>query len=174
MTNPVQSEAERILSYLQQQAAQRSIDELISRVQEGVDDLAAAARALNPATLDTPSGESETPGEPWSPRQCLEHAAGSNISVARNVLHVALSGEFPAPEAVKLPADVETVLAQHAEAIESLYAHVREADPGGFPDVKWRHPMFGDLNWREWLLFIRIHSKDHASQLAAMTAPPGS
>lgn len=170
MTNPAPTEAERILGYLQQQAAGRSIEELIARVQEGVDELAASARALNPATLDVPAGDAETPGETWSPRQCLEHAAGSNMSVARGVLHVALTGELPPAEEAPLPLDVEEVLDRHAEAIDSLYDHVREADPAAFLEVKWRHPMFGDLNWREWLLFIRIHSKDHARQLAAMTA----
>lgn len=43
MTQP-QDELDRIRGYLQQQASQRTIDELIGRVQEGVDDLAAAAR----------------------------------------------------------------------------------------------------------------------------------
>jgi hypothetical protein len=73
----------------------------------------------------------------------------------------------PEPE---LAADRAVLLARHSEAIESLYAHVREADPSAFLDVKWSHPFFGDLNWREWLLFLRIHTKDHARQLASMTA----
>ena len=87
---------------------------------------------------------------------------------------MALTGEMPAREDADLPPEVEPALTKHAEAIDSLYAHVRDADPAAFLDVKWKHPMFGDLNWREWLLFIRIHSKDHARQLAAMTAPDRS
>ncbi|MDZ7728356.1 MAG: hypothetical protein U5Q44_09305 [Dehalococcoidia bacterium] len=45
---------------------------------------------------------------------------------------------------------------------------MQDADPSAFLDVTWTHPMFGELNWREWFLFMRIHSKDHARQLQAM------
>ena len=51
--------------------------------------------------------------------------------------------------------------------------HIRAADPNANLDTKWRHPMFGDLNWREWLLFLRIHAQDHARQLEKMDAQGG-
>jgi hypothetical protein len=45
---------------------------------------------------------------------------------------------------------------------------VRDADPEGFLETTWPHRFFGDLNWREWLLFLELHCADHAAQLEAM------
>ncbi len=162
MTTPT-DEFARIRSYLQQQAGDKSIDELIVRVQEGIDELAAAARAIDPASFATVPG-----AETWSPLDCLSHAAASNIHVAQQVLYVAHTGELPIEAEPALPADREQILARQAEAIASLYEHVREARPDAYLDVKWPHPFFGELNWREWFLFLRIHCRDHARQLGAM------
>jgi DinB superfamily len=47
----------------------------------------------------------------------------------------------------------------------ALFERVRRADPGAHLDRAIEHPMFGPLNWREALLFLRIHDVDHAGQL---------
>ena len=162
MTTPT-DEFARIRTYLQQQAGEKSIEDLIGRVQEGMDELAAAGRSIDPARFaEVP------PGETWSPRDCLTHAAASNIHVAQQVLYVAHTGELPIEGEPTLPADREQILVRQAEAIASLYEHVREARPDAYLEVTWQHPFFGDLNWREWLLFLRIHCRDHARQLTAM------
>jgi hypothetical protein len=56
---------------------------------------------------------------------------------------------------------------------ERLFARVREANGDEHLDVTWEHPMFGPLNWREWLLFLRIHDLDHARQIQAVTQTLG-
>ena len=163
MTQP-QDETARIRGYLQQQAAQRTIDELIGRVQEAVDDLAASARGVPEAALNViPTGDE------WTPMDCLRHAASSNMNVAQQVLYAALEGYVPIDNEPEVPIEREAILTAQAAAIDSLYEHVRAADPEANLDLKWKHPFFGDLNWREWLLFLRIHCKDHARQLAAMS-----
>jgi hypothetical protein len=167
MTQP-QAEFERIRGYLQQQAAQRTIEELIERVDEGIADLDAAARGV-PATSLT----AVPPGDEWSPMDCLRHAAASNLQVAQQVLFAALDGTLPSGPEPDLPADREAILARQREAIDSLYEHVRAADPEANLHLKWTHQFFGDLNWREWLLFLRIHARDHARQLQAMSGQGG-
>ncbi|MEP6871004.1 MAG: DinB family protein [Anaerolineaceae bacterium] len=163
MTQP-QEDLDRIRGYLQQQAAQRTIDELIARVQEGVDDLATAARGVPDTALNAiPAGDE------WTPLDCLRHAMSFNMHVAQQVLFAALEGHLPTDGEPEVPADRDAVLAAHAEALDSLYIHVRAADPEGNLELTWKHPFFGELNWREWLLFLRIHSRDHARQLAAMS-----
>ena len=47
-----------------------------------------------------------------------------------------------------------------------LFERVRRADPAVWLDATIPHPFFGPLNWRETMLFIRIHDLDHAGQLA--------
>ena len=165
MTQP---DNERIRGYLQGQAAQRTTDELCSRVQEGVDELAAAARGVPESAL-----HAIPEGDEWTPIACLKHAAASNMQVAQQVLYAALEGYLPGGAEPEVPTDVGSILAAHAEAIDSLYAHVRSADPEANLELKWPHQFFGELNWREWLLFLRIHSRDHARQLVAMSGPGG-
>ena len=154
----------RIRGYLQSQAA-KPIDYLIDKVEEGITELAAAANAIDPAKRTV-----VPPGETWSPTDCLKHATNSDIHCATQILTVALTGELPAGREEDAGGTFEAMLARHREALDSLYEHVRAADPEGFLQVKWEHPFFGDLNWREWLLFLRIHAKDHSGQLQAMRA----
>ena len=154
----------RIRGYLQSQS-EKPIDYLISKVEEGIVELAAAANAIDPAKRTI-----IPPGETWSPTDCLKHATSSDIHCATQILTVAHTGELPPGREDKMPDSFEAMLGRHREAMDSLYEHVRAADPGGFLQVKWKHPFFGDLNWREWLLFLRIHAKDHSGQLQAMRA----
>jgi hypothetical protein len=56
---------------------------------------------------------------------------------------------------------------------EGLFARVKAATGDEHLDVMWEHPFFGPLNWREWLLFLRIHDLDHARQIAAISAAAG-
>lgn len=154
----------RIREYLQVQASQRTTEELIQRVQEAAAELAVAARAIPAETY----GRTHA-GENWSPRECLEHIVGQNAEVAQRVLYVALTGEQPAQQgSLDVPSTRDGALAKQQDALDSLYDHVRGADPAAFLDLKWEHPFFGDLNWREWLLFLRIHCKDHERQLQKM------
>jgi hypothetical protein len=157
-------ENERIRGYLQSQAGSKGVDVLVERVREGIADLETAARAVPDEAF-----EAIPPEDSWSPRDCLTHAVGSNMGIGAQILHVAWTGALPESNEAEVPEDAEGMLARHGEAMESLYVHVLEADPEANLEVKWEHPQFGPLNWREWLLFLRIHSKDHAQQLSGMT-----
>jgi hypothetical protein len=61
-----------------------------------------------------------------------------------------------------------------APAREALFARVLSADPAEHPERVIEHPFFGLLNWRETLLFLRLHDLDHAGQLQKITAARGS
>lgn len=161
----MEEENARIRAYLQDQARARSVPELVERVREGVAELLATARAVPDSEMGSPLA----PGE-WSAAECIRHAAGDNIENARWILHAAWMGHGPDDPAGAVPDDREALLAKMDEAMESLYVHVLEAAPDGNLEFTWAHPMFGELNWREWLLFLRIHSKDHARQLTGGAA----
>jgi hypothetical protein len=156
-------EFERIRGYLQEQASSKTIEELITRVEEGVTELEQAGRSVPESALKT-----IPPGEEWSPWQCISHIIETNLSVGRQVLHVAHTGELPPPEEPAVPDSVDAAFRHHREAMDSLYAHVRDAQPDAFLEVTWPHMMFGQLNWREWFIFLRIHCRDHARQLNTM------
>jgi hypothetical protein len=56
---------------------------------------------------------------------------------------------------------------------DALFARVLSADPGANLDPRIEHPFFGRLNWRETVLFLRLHDLDHAGQLARIAAALG-
>jgi hypothetical protein len=51
-----------------------------------------------------------------------------------------------------------------------LIAVVLQADPQAHLDIIWGHNEFGNMNWREWFLFARVHTLDHARQMQAIAA----
>ena len=66
-----------------------------------------------------------------------------------------------------LPTSGGALLARDRAA---LFEHVRRADPNAHLERTIDHGMFGQLNWRETLLFLRIHDLDHARQLQAIAS----
>jgi DinB family protein len=155
-------EAARIADYIRAEAATRSTEQLIARIEEALTDFEAAANAVAPGALAAGSSRE------WSPLHCIQHLVEWDKKNAQQILYVALSGELP-PGASQPPAAVvPELLAEHRDALESLYVHVRDADPEAFLEFTWPHPFFGPLNWREWLFFLPLHLGDHARQLRAM------
>ncbi len=147
--------------YVESEAKSRTVEQLIELVEGETERFHAAARAAAAATSTPP------PGEEWAPADVVRHLVERTMLRAREVLWVALSGEVPAPEERELPSDLETLLAMHREAIDSLYEHVRAA-PDDFAGITWDHPGFGPMNWRQWMVFISVHTADHAGQLERM------
>lgn len=147
---------------LQAEAAALTIPEIVERVREGVAEFVAAARAIPEDALSKPLAEG---GQTAS--ECITHAIGETIENARWILHGAWMGFGPEDPRSDPPEGRGAQLAKMDEALESLYVHVNEAAPDGNLDYLWTNAMLGELNWREWLLFLRVHAKDHAERLRA-------
>jgi hypothetical protein len=145
--------------YVTGQVAIRDMEGLIALVEAETGRFHAAARAAGPGASD---------GE-WTSLQAVAHLVARSMLRAREVLFVALGGELPSPDDAQLPGDVEGLLRVHREAIDSLYEHVRAANDL-FLGITWEHPAFGPWNWKEWLVFISVHTADHAQQLERMDA----
>ena len=64
----------------------------------------------------------------------------------------------------------EHMLADIEALRERLIAVVMQADPQAHLDIVWGHNEFGNMNWREWLLFARVHTLDHTRQMQAISA----
>ncbi len=56
----------------------------------------------------------------------------------------------------------------------ALFERVRGADPQSALEGTVEHPFFGPLNWRETLLFMRLHDLDHAGQMQKIAAALGA
>jgi hypothetical protein len=163
----------RIRGYLTAQGAKLSPGEIVEKVRAAMDQLQAALRAVPSARFD----ERPEPEE-WSANEVMAHvvAAGRHFGGAIERL---LDGRPGGGVRDQLERGVPRRSASEWwAALEQdragLFARVQAADPRGALAGTVEHPFFGPLNWRETLLFMRLHDLDHAGQMqkiaAALTA----
>ena len=162
MSAPTEEQLARVGAWIRSQAASNNLEETFAWVTERQDRLIAAAESLSSEELF----KSPAPGH-WSPIEALRHVVEWNCQVGEDVLHVSLTGERPGNPVPSFEPDREALIQRQRDSLDSVWAHVSAADPGAFLEVTWEHPMFGQLNWREWFLFLGVHCTDHANQIVA-------
>ena len=168
-------EEKRIRSYLEAQGAKLAPAAIIEKVRAAMADLGAAAKAV-PAARFT---ERPTADE-WSANEVMAHVVAAGAYFGAGI--TSALDQAPPPRRMK---DQGTVGAPARAAAEwsalltrdreALFERVLRADPLASLERPIEHGMFGPLNWRETLLFMRLHNLDHAGQLqkiaAALSAP---
>ena len=158
-------EQKRIRGYLQAQAAKQTPAEIVAKVEAAMSDLATAARVVPAARF----AERPEPQE-WSANEVLAHVVAADGYFGGGVVAV-LEGRPAPPRGGGRGFENAPVLTAHAwleilgRQRHTLFERVRAADPAGRLDVTIEHPFFGPLNWRETLLFTRLHDLDHAGQI---------
>jgi len=155
----------RIRSYLTAQGAKLSPDQLIGKVQEAMAKLREAAAAVPPARFTEPPA----PGE-WSANEVMAHVVEADRHFGAAIVRI-LDGRPPGePRDVAARDTTPRSLDEWWTLLErdrtALFQRVRSAHPMERLESTIAHPFFGALNWRETLLFIRLHDLDHAGQLA--------
>jgi hypothetical protein len=159
-------EEARIRSYLEAQGAKLSPSEVVDKVRAAMEELRAAALAIPAARFD----EQPAPGE-WSGNEVMAHVVAAGDRFGGAIVRILDGVPAGTPAGDRDPAAAPVLPAalwweRLARDREALFERVRRADPGARLDEKIEHGMFGALNWRETLLFLRLHDLDHAGQLA--------
>ena len=165
MAGPTADERATVRSYLQAQAAKLSLPDLVRKVEADTSQLVEAAQAA--AAID----QTRRPGAgEWSVNDVLSHLHGVCAGVNVGILAAAETGAQP-----DLQRDTIDETNDHCPAAEwvsgiraereAMFERVLSLRGDEHLDVTWEHPFFGPLNWREWLLFLRIHDIDHARQI---------
>ncbi|MBI2764382.1 MAG: DinB family protein [Chloroflexi bacterium] len=160
----------RVRSYLQAQAAKLSVAELVAKARTDAMPLRAAAAAI-------PAGRfAERPaGGEWSAAEVTAHILQMSEQGASSI--EAIIAGAPAPTSIRdlmeagpagAPVDAGDFWDRFTPRREQFYQRVLPASGNEHLDVLITHPMFGALNWREWLLFMRVHDLDHLRQLQAL------
>jgi uncharacterized damage-inducible protein DinB len=157
-------EQRRIRGYLQGQAAKLSPAEIVDKVRAAMAQLREAAAGVPPARL------AERPGpEEWSANEVLAHVveAGRHFGGAIARILEGRAAEALRDEAARdtSPGRLEQWWALLERDRAALFEHVLRAEASRRLEATVEHPMFGPLNWRETLLFMRLHDLDHAGQL---------
>jgi uncharacterized damage-inducible protein DinB len=165
-------EQARIRRYLQAQGAKLSVADIVDKVRAAMADLRQAADAVPPARFaDRPAPEE------WSANEVMAHVvqAGRYFGDAIvGVLDGLASPPRPARDTVASRRTTGEWYAQLEGDREALFARVLATDPAGRLEATIEHPFFGPLNWRETLLFMRLHDLDHAGQLGRIGAALGA
>ena len=163
-------EQRRVLSYLRAQGAKLSPAELIDKVRVAMDELRVALSAVPSARFN----ERPTPEE-WSANEVIAHVVSSGTLFGGGIVRVLDGGAAGPPMADRIEAGVPTRSAaawweDFSRDRTALFERVRRAAPDAHLDRAIAHAMFGPLNWRETLLFLRVHDIDHAGQLKKIAA----
>jgi uncharacterized damage-inducible protein DinB len=165
----VTPEHARIRGYLQAQAIKLSPPAIVDKVRAAMSQLGAAAAAVPAARF----AERPAPEE-WSANEVMAHVVDAGRFFGGAITAVLDDGVVPAARRERRPvSETRTAVAWQRllEADrEALFARVAEAEPSARLQATIEHGMFGPLNWRETLLFLRLHDLDHAGQLSKITA----
>ncbi|HEY6410173.1 MAG TPA: DinB family protein [Ktedonobacteraceae bacterium] len=165
-----EEEVARVRNYLASQAMRRTPAQLVEALREAHHQFLSATAAVPDVGLRTIPGEGE-----WSAADVLGHVRTIAALDERSICGVIEHGEQPAnvDDTLKhapTSATREQLLADIEALRERLIAVVLQADPQARLDIVWGHNEFGNMNWREWLLFARVHTLDHARQMQAIAA----
>jgi uncharacterized damage-inducible protein DinB len=157
-------ESERIRSYLVAQAAKLTPAELVEKVRTDAEQLQAALASVPAEYFSKRPAAAE-----WSANEVAAHIVDASAAFGR-AIEMMMRGEIPSSPADRVESQVpersaEDWWSQHVANREQLFANVLATHPDANLGPTVYHPMFGDLNWREALLFLRIHDLDHARQL---------
>jgi hypothetical protein len=159
-------EVARVRSYLAAQAMKRTIPQLIETLQESRSQFNAVIATISDEDFYKTAIENE-----WSAAEVLEHVRIIAQRDIETICFVLENGEtpvlFPYDFAHPDPANAtKQALLQAIEDLrEQLIATVIKADPEAHLNITWKHSEFGEMHWREWFLFARVHTLDHVRQL---------
>ena len=163
-----EEEVARVRRYLASQAMRRTPEQLVETLREAHQQFVATADAIPDAAFRTIPKKGE-----WSAADVLAHVCTIAAFDEHSICGVVERGEQPpnvedALEQAPFDATREQLLADIERHRERLIAAVLQADPQAHLDIVWGHNEFGNMNWREWLLFARVHTLDHARQMQAI------
>lgn len=163
-------EQQRIRGYLVAQAAKLTPAAIVEKIQAATGELGAAAVSVSAARW----GERPEPKE-WSGNEVMAHVLAAQAYFGGGILAVLDDGPVsPRPndqgaEGAPLRT-ADAWLALLTKERTAFYQRVLSADANGHLERTIEHPFFGPLNWRETLLFTRLHDLDHAEQLRKIAA----
>ncbi|HEU5375364.1 MAG TPA: hypothetical protein VFV38_08000 [Ktedonobacteraceae bacterium] len=161
----------RLHSYLVVQSMRLTPVRIVEALQEAYHQFKTAVMALPNIAYPTRPDE-----HIWSAFEIVEHVFLFMSSYKIAICKVLEYGQRPAdvggrqeiiPHGDKAGTQSELLLALE-EILNYLAASVLQANPLVHLDITWKHFELGDMHWREWLLFARIHLLDHIRQVNQM------
>ena len=161
---------EQALSYMRHQAT-KSMDDLAALIERTAAD---CARCLEGVSDQQAAFRYE---QEWCIKEVLGHMIESGKGVNREIANLVEDRPSAREARMGVVAGADRTLEEMRQALTDLWGEtgrlVASLPEAGNLERTWDHPMFGSLNFREWIAFQRLHALDHVQQMEKVKAHTG-
>ncbi len=158
---------EQALSYIRHQAS-KSMDDLASLMERtGAD----CARCLEGVSDGQAAFNYD---EEWSIKEVLGHMLSSGKGVNDEIANLVANNPSGKEARMGVISGADRQIAELRQTLADLWSEtgrlVASLPEDGNLERTWDHPMFGSLNFKEWIAFQRLHAMDHVQQMEKVKA----
>ena len=158
---------EQALSYIRHQAT-KSMDDLAGLMERTAAD---CARCLEGVSEEQASFQYD---EEWCIKEVLGHMLSSGKGVNQEITNLVEDRPSAREARMGVVAGADRTLEEMRQTLTDLWGEtgrlVASLPEAGNLQRTWDHPMFGSLNFREWIAFQRMHAMDHVQQMEKVKA----
>ncbi len=158
---------EQALSYIRHQAA-KGMDDLAGLMERTAAD---CTRCLEGVSEEQASFQYD---EEWSIKGVLGHMLSSGKGVNQEIANLVEDNPPSRTARMGIASGADRPVGELRRALTELWTEtgrlVASLPESGNLERTWDHPMFGSLNFREWIAFQRLHAMDHVQQMEKVKA----
>ncbi|MEK7362885.1 MAG: DinB family protein [candidate division NC10 bacterium] len=159
-----QDEQQKLQGYLRSQGAKLSAEQIRDRIQEASDEFLGVVQGATEALVR----KAPAPGE-WSLAEILDHLVTTEERITGVINGLVAGRKPPAPLEIGATSGIASqpwpellVRLSRSQAALSALLTANRHEP--HVDLRFPEGYFGDINWKEYALILRLHYKDHAGQ----------
>ena len=159
-----QDEQQKLQGYWRSQGAKLSAEQIRDRIQEASDEFLSVVQVAPEALVRKAPAAGE-----WSLAEILDHVVFT-LERVTGVIGGLITGRKPAaPLEIGATTGIATlpwpellVRLRRSQAALSALLTANRHEP--HVDLRFPEGYFGEINWKEYALILRLHYKDHAGQ----------
>ena len=158
---------EQALSYIRHQAS-KSLGDLVTLIERTAAD---CDRCLKDVSEEQATFRYD---EEWCIKEVLGHMLVSGAGVNREIANLVEDRPSAREARMGVVSDADRAMRELRQALADMWAEtgrlVGSLPEDGNLERTWDHPLFGSLNFREWIAFQRLHAMDHVQQMEKVKA----
>ncbi len=158
---------QQALSYIRHQAT-KSMDDLAALIERTATD---CARCLEGVSEEQAAFHYN---QEWSIKEVLGHMLDSGKGVNKEIANLVENNPSEKEARMGVASGADRPVGELRRALTELWREtgrlVGSLPEDGNLERTWDHPMFGSLNFREWIAFQRLHAMDHVQQMEKVKA----
>jgi hypothetical protein len=160
---------QQALAYARHQAA-KSLADLAALMERTGADCARCLEGVSEAQA------SFSHGEEWSMKEVVGHMLVASLSINREIANLVEGRPVSQPGRTGVTAGGDRPIEELRLALARLWREtgglVASLPEDGNLERTWDHPWFGPLNFKEWIVFQRLHAMDHVQQMERLKEHP--